>query len=129
MKKIEKLNMYVKEIEKSNYLAILNIANKVDNLIDAWNKEHEEKVIKEVFGDDTRDEKDKEMDRRILESHENYGTEEFTLEELKAIRFHLLYSRDYYDRAKGEIGYDFKEDIKDIERLRNKLSKMIQEKE
>lgn len=56
MKKIEKLNMYVPDIKKSHYVAILNIANKVDELIDYLNqspKQPEEtehiKLHKEVF--------------------------------------------------------------------------------
>jgi len=38
MKKIEKLNMFVPEIEKEHYLAILNIANKLDELVEALNQ-------------------------------------------------------------------------------------------
>ena len=39
MEKIEKLWLYVDEIEKEHYLAILNIANKVDEVIDHLNQD------------------------------------------------------------------------------------------
>jgi len=52
MKKIEKLWMYVPEIEKSHYVAILNIANKLDEVIEAFNqsqKQPEEEEVSEMY--------------------------------------------------------------------------------
>lgn len=44
MNKIEKLVMFVPEIEREHYLAILKIANKVDEIIDVLNQNQLERL-------------------------------------------------------------------------------------